>query len=89
MRVLIKPPSALEAKAIEQKDATPGFGVEPIFYESRGKAIAAFIEIQGDDNNTLFRGLLTVNGRTGGVDIIPRTRPVKAEIDVPKKASKK
>ena len=89
MQVILKPPSLLEAKPVDQKQETPGFSVEPIFYEPRGKGVAAFIEITNDDGAPLFRGLITINGRTGAVDILQRTRAVKAEIDAPKKKDKK
>ena len=89
MKVTIKPPTELEAQNIKL-DAS-GVSMEPTFYQPKGKATAGVIEVATHDGKVVFRGLLTVHGKTGVVEVDPRTKPVSPALDVlavPKKEEK-
>jgi hypothetical protein len=65
-----------------------GIALTPIFYQPKGKATIGIIEVTKNDGHLVFRGLLTVSGKTGAADVDQRTKPVHAELDLPKKGSK-
>jgi len=83
MKVAIKPPSSIEAKNVEiKKDMIV---LEPTFYQPKGKATIGIVEVARNDGTIVFRGILSVNGKTGSVDVDQRTRPVQPALDAPKK----
>jgi hypothetical protein len=86
VKVVIRPPTEIEARNIRIDKES--IALEPVFYQPKGRATIGIVEVARNDGAVVFRGILSVNGKSGSVDVDQRTRPVIPALDTPKKGSK-
>lgn len=79
MQVTIKPPTPLEASDV--KAGEEGIALRPLFYNPKGQGTIGLVEVKKEDGTVVFKGVLSVSGKTGEVSIQTRTTPVAAALD--------
>jgi hypothetical protein len=72
LRIIIKPPTALEAKSHPNEVAKgeEGLSLEPFFYSATGAAVAAELVVTTASGREVGRYLAQVDGKTGKLKLV-------------------
>ena len=83
MKVTIRPPTPLEASDVKSGDQ--GIWLRPLFYNPKGNGTIGLVEVKKEDGTVVFKGILSVSGKTGEVGVQARTTPVLSALEASSK----
>lgn len=79
MKVIIKPPSEMEATEIEV--GSEGISLSPLFFDLNASATIGVIEVVNAKGKVVFQGDLTVSGQSGKPGVRQRMKAVVPKVD--------